>query len=82
MMNFQQTEKLLDLLDESGVDHVIFKDRTSEYAYHLPPCDSDAICFHKMNKCPWFFDRLAVCDTDTTSEPFYKDWYLTVAYHS
>lgn len=82
MLNKTQTNHILDALEVAQVKHIILDDRTSEYCYLLTTCDSDAICFHKGKLPAWYFDKLVVCDSSTTSEPVYKDWFMTVSYHS
>lgn len=82
MLSKELTNIILDTLELSQVNHIVLEDRASEYCFKLPTCDSDVICFHKGMIEPWFFGKLVVCNSYTTSEPVYKDWFMTVAYHS
>lgn len=82
MLSTEQTNAILDTLDASGVNHIVMDSHGSKYLYELPPCDSDQIAFHKTQCEPYYFHKLVVCDSRTTAKPVYKDWFMTVSYHS
>lgn len=73
---------ILDLLDVQGIEDVTFKAHQFEEEYALSPDDKDWVTFHKKRDSPKISDKLLVCDYETTSEPIYKDWYMTINYHS
>lgn len=82
MITKEQTNILLDQLTLGSITEVTFKTYTTEYEYELSPDDRDWVTFHKGSSAPYICDKLEVCDYDTTEEPVYKDWHMTVNYHS
>lgn len=82
MLTKEETNTLLAQLDRGGVEQVTFRTYTSDYEYELTPCDRDWVTFHKCNYAPYICHKLEVCDYDTTENPVYKDWYMTINYHS
>ncbi len=82
MLSGENTNKMLDLLEEAGIQYITMDDRSSEYHMLLMGCDSDNITFHQGEAAPWICDKIEICDYDTTPDPVYKDWYMTVNYHS
>ncbi len=82
MMNKAETELVLDQLSYAGMTAVTFSTYTTEYEYELSPYDRDYVTFHKAEYAPSICDKLEVCDYDTTPDPVYKDWYMTINYHS
>lgn len=76
-------EKILDLIDEQGIDQVTFNSHTFNEEYQLPCDDKDYVTFHKRDigviSIP---DKLLVCDYLTTETPIYKGWFMTINYHS
>ncbi len=82
MLSSNDTNTLLDSLEASGIRYITMGDRTSEYFMLLTGCDSDTITFHQGENAPWICDKLEVFTYDTTTNPVYKEWYMTVNYHS
>lgn len=82
MLTTEQTQQMLDLLETCGVDHVVMDSRASEFCWELNSDDSDQLAFHRGQCEPYYFHKLVVCDSSTTAKPVYKDWYMTVSYHS
>ena len=65
-----------------GIDEVTFPAGTFDEEYMLPCDDKDFVTFHKTQNTPWIVDKLHICDEDTTDEPIFGDWYMTINYHS
>lgn len=82
MLTREQTEIILDQLNVFGIKQVTFVTYTSDYEYELCPDDRDYVTFHKKSTSPYICDKLEVCDYETTKESIYKDWYMTINYHS
>ncbi len=76
-------EKILDLLDQQGIDQVTFNAHSFDEEYQLPCDDKDYVTFHKRHIGNILIaDKLLVCDYQTTETPIYKDWVMTINYHS
>lgn len=73
---------ILDLLDRQGIECVTLNAHLFDEEYALSTDDKDWATFHKKRDSPKISDKLLVCDYQTTSEPIYKDWYMTINYHS
>ena len=50
--------------------------------YLLTTDDKDEVTFHKSPNTPVHCMKMKVCDYETTGEPIWKDWYMTINYHS
>lgn len=74
--------KLLMLLDEMGINQVTLEPRNFDEEYELSSDDKDYVTFHKGSEAPWITDKLMVCDVETTQKPVWKDWYMSINYHS
>lgn len=74
-------KKILDICDKSNIDQVTFNAHTFEEEYELNSDDKDYVTFHKEGS-PWICDKLQICDYETTKDPIYKDWYMTINYHA
>lgn len=76
-------QKILDLLDEQGIDQVTFNAHTFDEEYQLSCDDKDYVTFHKKDIGVILIpDKLLVCDYQTTEAPIYNGWYMTINYHS
>lgn len=84
-MNMDKTTNLkliLDVLEGQGIDCVTFNAHTFDEEVLLSSDDKDYVTFHKEPYSPAITDQLYVCDTQTSSAPVYRDWYMTINYHS
>lgn len=75
-------QQILDILNIQGITQVTFEDHLFDEEYALSCDDKDYVTFHKGQNSPFICDKLQVCNYNTTKEPIYKDWYMTVNYHS
>ena len=73
---------ILDLLDLNDINQVTFPADSFDIEYELSCDDKDFVTFHKREFAPFICDKLIVCDYKTTKSPVYKDWYMTINYHS
>lgn len=48
----------------------------------LSPDDKDWVTFHIGMNPPYTCDRLLVCDYETSKNPVFGGWYVTINYHS
>ena len=78
----KSVKEILDLLDTSGIDCVTFNAYNFEEEWGISSDDKDWVTFHKSTLPPVIADKLLVCDYETTSEPIYNGWYMTINYHS
>lgn len=75
--------ELLDLCDTIGIRQITGEARSfGDIEYALSCDDKDFTTFHKEKDSPYICHKLEVCDYETTKEPVYKDWYMTINYHS
>lgn len=80
----QVTPELVTILRacyKAGVDSVTFPCYSFKEEYLLSPDDRDYVTFYRKN-CPYIVAKLHVCDEETTEEPVWKDWFMTINYHS
>ncbi|AUR87553.1 hypothetical protein NVP1101O_142 [Vibrio phage 1.101.O._10N.261.45.C6] len=82
MITTKQTELMLDQLDNLGITAFTLSTYNTEYEYKLHSDDRDWVTFHKSEYAPAICDKLEICNYQTTQKPVYKDWYMTVNYHS
>lgn len=48
----------------------------------LSPDDKDWVTFHVGKNPPFICDKLLVCDYETSENPVFDGWYVTINYHS
>ncbi len=82
MINNNFLFDILDNLDFLNIETVTFPAYTFEIEYNLSADDKDYVTFSKNPFIPNICDKLMVCDAEVTTEPIYKDWYMTINYHS
>lgn len=82
MLTNPETELMLDQMDNLGITVFTLSTYSTVYEYLLSPDDRDWVTFHKGECAPYICDKLEVCDYQTTDTPIYKDWFMTVNYHS
>lgn len=75
-------ETILDVLDTQGITEVTFTAGQFDEEYELSCDDKDWVTFHKSCDPPNIVDKLYICDKESTVYPIYKDWYMTINYHS
>lgn len=73
---------ILDLLDEAGVEYITYRSGTFVEEEQMYQDDADFVTFHKGEESPWICDLINICDHQTLEKPIYKDWHMTVNYHS
>lgn len=79
----KELKTLLIIAHKMGITAItINSDEAGEAKHHLPSEDLDEITFHKGSESPLICDKLEICHQITTSEPIWKDWYMTSNYHS
>lgn len=66
---------------KKGINSVTFPAHSFDEEYELSCDDKDYVTFHR-GLTPLITDKLLVCSKDTTTEPIWKDWYMTINYHS
>jgi hypothetical protein len=78
-----QIQLLLDCASMAGIEQITFEASTlGNIEYNLSCDDKDYVTMHKGKNSPHICDKLQVCDYNTTEVPVYKDWYMTINYHS
>lgn len=73
---------VLDTLDFVEITQATFLAGTFDEEYKLPCDDKDYVTFHKKDVTPFICDKLLVCNYETTTSPIYKDWWMSINYHS
>jgi hypothetical protein len=66
---------------KSGINSVTFPAHSFDIEYKLSCDDKDYVTFWRASE-PIITDRLHVNSEEQTEEPIWKDWYMTINYHS
>lgn len=80
-MEKRNLREILGVLTVQGINEVTFNAHTFDEEYSLGCDDKDYVIFHRSINPPIIVVMLSTCDYDTTQEPIWKDWYMTICYH-
>ena len=78
-----QVRTLLDVAEKLGITTLTVNANTCGDIEYLLSCDNkDFVTFHKKDNEWKVVVKIVICDFQTTEEPVYKDWYMSINYHS